>query len=127
MFNIHFNPLLNIFNPQFQLQRALLVIVARHKANQQEHNEFIFGKLQDLCTQFMHDPAATAASLGDDIAQLRAVVEACSPRALYTAEDLSAALVSAMVESVAGHRAVEKAASTVMLKDPSKRYDLLQF
>lgn len=100
----------------------MLALVAKHKANQHEHNEYIFSRIQDIVTLFLHNNHATLDSLADDLNRLRTVIEASSAKMLYTADNISQALTNALVELTVTSKPAVTAAQHVLIKDPSKRY-----
>ena len=104
-----------------QVQQLLLSIVAKHKARQHECNELIFSRIQAISNQFVANNQCTAATLADDIDQLRSVVSLLGVQNITTAEQLSATLVLGMTDYATNHKNVVNAASSVLLKDPTKR------
>eukprot|EP01034_Spumella_vulgaris_P033920 gene33920-41839_t len=103
-----------------ELQHVLLALVAKHKANQHEHNEHIFGAIQEIATQFTHDVHSTASTFTADIAALRSVITACSPANIHAAHNVSHALVETLCELTVSTKGVTSAVQNVLLKDPHK-------
>lgn len=107
-----------------EVQRELVALIARHKSNQHEQNELVFGRIQALCARFTQDLSASAESFESEIAQLRAVIDvAAGPALVQAGELLSQHIVDAIVEYAVSNKTVTAAASrgNVMLKDPSRR------
>lgn len=107
-----------------EVRGALLALIARHKANQHEQNELVFGRIQAICARFSSDFSSSVESFEAELEQLRAVVDVLSGPSLVSAGDqLSQHIIDAVVEYAVGNKAVTAAAarSNVMLKDPSRR------